>query len=133
MSRRAVKVHHPAAGIEDERGIIEALLDFGAQCFEFGLAALFALFDQPQPLAHDFACRGVATALDQAFDQALEVFADAVAACHGRVLEYQYMIFNAVHDDRKRIFVGLANSAIGLPNKSPNIRFFFWDAFTRAV
>src|SRR5205807_1302073 len=78
------------------RAAVETLLDFGTQCLEFGLAPLFALFDEPKPLANDLTCGRIAAALDQAFDHPLEVFADAIAACHFRTFEYQYVISNAI-------------------------------------
>src|SRR4051794_36120345 len=42
------------------RAAVESLLNFGPQCFQFGLAPLFTFFDKPQPFAHDFACRRIA-------------------------------------------------------------------------
>src|SRR4030088_2818543 len=64
------------------RPAVETFLNLSAQCFQFDLAALFALFDQTQPFAHDLAGRAVAAALDQALNEAFEVFADAVACSH---------------------------------------------------
>src|SRR3954451_14964044 len=65
------------------RSAIQPLLDFRAQPFPLGFAALFALFDYPQPVAYDLACSRVAAARDQASDELFEMLADAVAGCHG--------------------------------------------------
>src|SRR4051794_31651083 len=62
---------------------VETLLNLRPQPFQLGFAALLALLDEPQAVADDLAGGRVAAALDQLFDEAFKMLADAVARCHG--------------------------------------------------
>src|SRR5262245_31758269 len=57
---------------------VKSLLNFSAQRFELGLAALLALLDQPQTITQDFTRRRISAAFDQALDELLEMPSNAV-------------------------------------------------------